>query len=76
MIIFDPEQTFFGGIKYLVDFWSENICLHLSRPKKSFGATFVHKGSLRLIRKYWDKIEKVNIFATIRTYWVEVLTLN
>ena len=65
MIICDPEQTFFGGIKNLVDFWSE---------KKSFGATFVHKGSLKLIRTYWAEIEKVDIFATIRTYWVEVLS--
>ena len=73
MIILDPEQTFFEVIKNLVDFWSENVCLHLNRPKKSFGATFVHYGSLRLIRTYWAEIQKVDIFATIRTYWAEVL---
>ena len=39
----------------------------------SFGATFVHKGSLRLIRTYMAEIEKVDIYATIRTYWAEVL---
>ena len=74
MIIFYPEQTFLGIIKNLVDFWSGNICLHLSRPKKShLGQLLYIKGSLRLIRTYWAEIEKVDICATIRTYWVEVL---
>ena len=34
MIIFDPERNFFGVLKNLVDFWNENVCLHLNRPKK------------------------------------------
>ena len=29
--------------------------------------------TLRLIRTCWTEIEKVGIFATIRTYWAEVL---
>ena len=48
------------------------VCIHID-PTKSFTATFVHLGSLGLLCTYWAKIQKVDTFATIRTYWAEVL---
>ena len=53
MIIFDHEQTFFGVIKNLVDFWSENVCLHLNRPKK------VIWGNFYTFRALWDSFPYV-----------------
>ena len=50
-------------------------CLFASKgPKKSHLEQLLYiKGSLRLIRMYWAEKQKVDIFATIRTYWAEVL---
>ena len=41
--------------------------------KSHLGQLLFIKGSLRLIRTYWAEIEKVDKFATICTYWIEVL---
>ena len=51
----DPERNFFGVLKNLFDFGSENVCLHLKDPKKSFGARLFETQSYVLgrNRKKW-----------------------
>ena len=45
------------------------VCIQID-PTKPFKATFVH---LWFFENYWAEIQKVDIFATFRTYWAEVL---
>ena len=42
------------------------VCIQIDQTK-SFTATFVHLGLFET-RTYWAEIEKVDIFATFRTY--------